>query len=138
MKIFALFVFQFHAKKKNPEKKRKKREEHGREAADLRNQSVTKEASLKREIDQAKSAAAALSDANLSLEGELAGLADREAALKNDLREQKEASSRVLNEVRRRRCRWGVRGLGRGTGCCLTWRYDRDKKEGMTERKKNT
>lgn len=54
---------------------------------------------MKREIDQAKSAAAALRDVNLSLEGELAGLADRETALKNDLREQKEESSRVSNEV---------------------------------------
>lgn len=83
-----------HAKKKSL-----KREEHGRETADLRKQIVAKEASLKREIDQAKSAAAALRDANLSLEGELAGLVDRETALKNDLREQQEESSRMLEEV---------------------------------------
>lgn len=76
-----------------------RREEHSRDTAALRKQSAEREISLQKELDQARDSVAALRDANLSLEGAVAGLADREAALEIDLREQKEESERLIDEV---------------------------------------
>lgn len=76
-----------------------RREEHARENASLRKQSADREASLRRDLDQARGSVAALRDANLSLEGAAAGLVDREAALESDLRERTEESERVMDEV---------------------------------------
>ncbi|CAN0110215.1 unnamed protein product, partial [Scytosiphon promiscuus] len=71
------------------------REEHGRETAALRKQAAEKEALLRTDADHADGAASALRDANLSLEGKVAGMAGREAALQSDLREEREDNARV-------------------------------------------
>ncbi|CAB1111065.1 unnamed protein product [Ectocarpus sp. CCAP 1310/34] len=78
-----------------------------REASVLRKQAADREAALKKDIDQAKGAAAALKNANLSLEGTVAGLKDREAVLERDLRELGDESARMLDEVGMCVVMWG-------------------------------
>ena len=81
-----------------------RREEHSRDAAALRKQSSDREAPLQKELDLSRDSMAALRDANLSLEGTVAGLTDREAALEADLCEQKEESERGARRGKYRNC----------------------------------
>lgn len=76
-----------------------RREDHGREIIAIRKQMSDKRASFARDLDEANSAAAALRDANLSLEGAIAGLEEGEASLRGNLQAEREDKVKIVDEV---------------------------------------
>ena len=76
-----------------------RREDHGREATALRKQLAENEARLKVEIDRAEGAAAELRDGNLSLEGVVRALEDKEESLRDDLQAEREERKKVVRQV---------------------------------------
>ncbi|CAM9603172.1 unnamed protein product, partial [Ascophyllum nodosum] len=75
------------------------REDHGREATALRKQLAENEARLKVEIDRAEGAAAELRDGNLSLEGVVRALEDKEESLRDDLQAEREERKKVVRQL---------------------------------------
>lgn len=76
------------------------REDNAREISALRKKNSDKEARLKRDAEQAESAAAVLRDSKLALEGAVVVLEEKKAYLKRDLRAEQEQRSREVAEVK--------------------------------------
>lgn len=75
------------------------RDDHAQEVAAVRKRLSEEEAFFKREKEAAKSAAAALQDSKLSLEGTVSNLTEKTEALAVDLKEEKEETERLSKEV---------------------------------------